>query len=342
MEKVVWKVIRSAALLLGLASPVMAELPLSIPTLALEVTTPNGWRVDALSTSDALILRRSRKRLPVLRVFLNSSSDGSFELKEMFALVARRIGGDERLISAGESSPLEGEGGRTGTVFTGASEDGALHVRFVHVPNPDGSSHLFWLTAHKSPMRKAWQEVQLLIHGSRFLAPEKPAPKAGSSKSDASPPPPVWRDPASGLYFTRFPEGFGTAPGTSGDFTEGPLRLEPVDEEDHDRASITLYRRVVSPNLTARSIMDLLLGELNKDDTVLKFTYSPTLVANRSAWKVDWVKSTGQSTEGHTLWLFQRDRNVFSVEWKGEPAWKKEHSGLLRSFVKAIGLPEDD
>ena len=95
----VWKVIRSAALLLGLASPVMAELPLSIPTLALEVTTPNGWRVDALSTSDALILRRSRKRLPVLRVFLNSSSDGSFELKEMFALVARRIGGDERRVA---------------------------------------------------------------------------------------------------------------------------------------------------------------------------------------------------------------------------------------------------
>ncbi len=40
--------------------------------------------------------------------------------------------------------------------------------------------------------------------------------------------------------------------------------------------------------------------------------------------------------------MFQRGRNVFSVEWKGEPAWKKEHSGLLRSFVKAIGLPEDD
>ncbi|HJO25867.1 MAG: hypothetical protein CMK00_04110 [Planctomycetes bacterium] len=339
---------RGAALLLIMAPVVPAQIPISAPQLALEATTPKGWRIDNISTSQSLVLRRGKGRQPALRAFWPNPERGEQPPSELFSLVAGLIGGDERFHRAGPNQPLpeaaKGSVGRSGSFIEASSEDGVLLSRFIHLPNPGGSAHVFWLTATKSAMRKAWPEALGFIHGSRFAPPAQPRPgSAGGQKDDTnSPPIAVWRDATSGLYMTSYPTGFIQAPGTGSDLDGAGLRLEPESDAERERASITLSRQVVAPHITVRSHMQQLLDGLDKDESVVSFSYTPALVAGRSAWKVDWSRGEGVTTTGHSLWLFQRERSIFSVEWVGDPQWKKEHSGLLRSFAKALGLPPGD
>ncbi|MAE28517.1 MAG: hypothetical protein CMJ87_05975 [Planctomycetes bacterium] len=339
---------RAVALLLALAPAAAAQIPIKTPQLSLEATTPAGWRIDLLSTSEHLILRGTKRRHPVLRAFYMAAGPEQPTTAELFSLIARRIGGDERTLKPGQRRPLaeasKAPEGRTGFFIEAAADDGDLLARFVHVPNPDGSAHVFWLTAPKSPMRKAWPAALNFIHGSRFSpAPQsKPGPRGAPDKATPGPPPAIWLDAKSGLYLLSYPQGFARAPGTSADLDGAGLRLEPVDEDERDRAALTLRRKVVSPRVTARSHMQTLLATLDQDKAVTAFTYSPALVADRSAWQVDWTVGSGPTSIGHTLWLFQRERSLFSLEWVGDLQWKKEHSSLLRSFIKAIGLPAGD